>query len=1029
MKLEMKRQLFYGLSGLIGLFLVLTGVYHWSTQRMIRSLGNTHESQKRIGHLKQVVSKLRHLEGLYEGYIKTNAPSYKKRIRIGHSEIHESMKQFRRRVNGLGRDGDHPDGSFGDKINRLESLIRRNIQTMETALEDDSTTASPTQTQKSLRDRNRSINRLVDSITKDEIRIVSSIRSEAHATRRMSYYIIGGGMVSILGIGFLVTRRFFEEIDQFNDELREYQAERDRLVDIMENTPDVIAIADEQFEIQYINESGREHFGLAKDQSLDDLDIEDLHPEWAMERFRNEGFPTARDEGYWQGESAFINEDGDEIPVSQVITAHRNSDGILTHHSTVMRDIRDRKQALEQARKHQIQYQELAERRRETLEALTKLNRIATDHQLGLEEQCSRLLELGCDYFGLNYGFITRIEDETQTIQYAVGDHSKIQPASSAPIRKAYCRKTIERTEPMVIQNAEEEGWASDPAFDHFGLSCYLGGKLEINNEIVGTVCFADTFARDTEFTDQERTILELIIDWIQRTMESRRQQTQFRTLVENVPGVVYRCDYDQDWTMRFMSRTTRELTGYEPEELINNEELSYAGIIHPDDRDTVALGVHEAVENEESFELRYRIQTRDDQTKWVLERGQAIRDSEGEIDFLMGLIIDITEREQQQLALEKYQTISESLNDPVYMLDEEGRFEYVNDAFCELVHYERNEIIGAQPSLIKNESAVRKAERNLAQILSADGPDSLTFEIEIQPKNGDPIPCEDHMGVMPYEGETFNGSVGVLRDISGKKQRERELRQAEKLSALGEMSAGMMHEINNPNGFIQGNARLLKQDWEVARELLEQHLEDRDRVKELDREFLESLEEIMEGSDRIQEIVNNVKQFARGGQNKQEGERARMNPVSAGRDVMQRMEQIHSSQVEFELKSPDRPDQEQVQADPKDIEQVLMNLIDNAVQSAEESEHPTVGLIMEYEGDDFTYRVRDNGPGIPEEVRERMFDPFYTTKPTGKGTGLGLSIVNGIVDQLGGSISYHSPTDQPKEFVIRIPTANGFQE
>ncbi|MES3517980.1 MAG: PAS domain S-box protein [Natronomonas sp.] len=127
----------------------------------------------------------------------------------------------------------------------------------------------------------------------------------------------------------------------------------------------------------------------------------------------------------------------------------------------------------------------------------------------------------------------------------------------------------------------------------------------------------------------------------------------------------------------------------------------------------------------------------------------------------------------------DRFKTLLQALDDPVYILDTDGRFTYVNEAFLDLVGYDRREIIGSKPSIIKDPDAVATGERKLGEILSEAGPDSVTFEVEIQPKEGAPVPCEDHMGVLPYEGERFQGSLGVLRDISERKERERTLAKA----------------------------------------------------------------------------------------------------------------------------------------------------------------------------------------------------------------------------------------------------------
>lgn len=126
-----------------------------------------------------------------------------------------------------------------------------------------------------------------------------------------------------------------------------------------------------------------------------------------------------------------------------------------------------------------------------------------------------------------------------------------------------------------------------------------------------------------------------------------------------------------------------------------------------------------------------------------------------------------------------RFGALAEALDDPLYVVDGDGKFVYVNDAFVQLTGYSYDTIIGSGPSLVKSAEDVETAETHLRQILSEDGPDSVTFEIEIETIDGKTIACEDHMGILPYEGESFQGSIGTLRDISDKKAHERAIIEA----------------------------------------------------------------------------------------------------------------------------------------------------------------------------------------------------------------------------------------------------------
>jgi PAS domain S-box-containing protein len=138
----------------------------------------------------------------------------------------------------------------------------------------------------------------------------------------------------------------------------------------------------------------------------------------------------------------------------------------------------------------------------------------------------------------------------------------------------------------------------------------------------------------------------------------------------------------------------------------------------------------------------------------------------------------------------ERYSTVIEALGYPVYVVDETGEFRFVNEPFAELTGYDREEIIGEAPGFIKEDAAVQEAEDRLGTILSDSGPDVQHFPVDIIPKGGEPIPCRDHMAALPYEGDYFDGSVGILRDVSDERERRAELET--KTRALDEAPVGI---------------------------------------------------------------------------------------------------------------------------------------------------------------------------------------------------------------------------------------------
>ncbi|EMA66680.1 HTR-like protein [Halorubrum aidingense JCM 13560] len=148
-----------------------------------------------------------------------------------------------------------------------------------------------------------------------------------------------------------------------------------------------------------------------------------------------------------------------------------------------------------------------------------------------------------------------------------------------------------------------------------------------------------------------------------------------------------------------------------------------------------------------------------------------------------------VDEHRTREIA-DRYSTVIEALGYPVYVVDDVGTFRFVNEPFAELTGYDREEIVGSTPELIKDETAVREAESRLGTILSGSGPDVQHFAVDIVPKDGEPIPCRDHMAALPYEGPSFEGSVGILRDVTHEREQRAELET--KTRALDEAPVGI---------------------------------------------------------------------------------------------------------------------------------------------------------------------------------------------------------------------------------------------
>ena len=269
------------------------------------------------------------------------------------------------------------------------------------------------------------------------------------------------------------------------------------------------------------------------------------------------------------------------------------------------------------------------------------------------------------------------------------------------------------------------------------------------------------------------------------------------------------------------------------------------------------------------------------------------------------------------------------------------------------------------------------------------------------------------------------------LADTHSKlKSAQTQLVSAEKMVSLGQLTAGIAHEINNPVNFISGNITPLKHDVQdlltvlnayeqaIDQANLEERFESVEKLREeleidyVTSEIEELLEGIDEGASRTTEIVKGLRTFAR----LDDGDWKRFD-LHNGLDSTLALLKNRMDNIDL-LK--DYGNVPEIEGYPGKLNQVFMNLMNNAIQAMPEG--GLIHLITYPYPDEIEIRIRDTGKGIPEEVRNRIFEPFFTTKDVGEGTGLGLSISHGIIQQHGGTIKIESQDGQGTEVIIRLP-------
>jgi PAS domain S-box-containing protein len=401
--------------------------------------------------------------------------------------------------------------------------------------------------------------------------------------------------------------------------------------------------------------------------------------------------------------------------------------------------------------------------------------------------------------------------------------------------------------------------------------------------------------------------------------------------------------------------------------------------------------GAYEAYEYFPNFRGRER---------YLYHTASPIYDEEGRIQGAVQAILDMSVREQLARELkdseEKFRRLVETSLDGI-ALHRDLKLLYVNQACLEMFNYqEADEMLGRSLLQFLDPQYRQAATRWLAQ-LQRGGIRPRIFEMKGVKKDGRQFDLEGISIPTTYEGQPAIQTH--IRDITHKKHLEEQLSRTEKLAALGQLAAGVAHEINNPLGGILVYSYLLLEDLEPSRP-------ERAQVEKIVRE-----------ATRCKEIVQGLLDFSRHLPSK-------MVPLKVN-DILEEVFSLLEDHLLFQniqmIQEFDR-DLPTILGDKSKLEQVFINLLMNSGESMQGEGKLTVTTSRTAAGDQVEIRFQDTGPGIPPQYLSRLFDPFFTTKEIGQGVGLGLSISYGIIQKHLGRIYVERTGPEGTVFVIELP-------
>jgi len=499
------------------------------------------------------------------------------------------------------------------------------------------------------------------------------------------------------------------------------------------------------------------------------------------------------------------------------------------------------------------------------------------------------------------------------------------------------------------------------------------------------------------------------ITDNLKTEKELLEKQIQLSNLLSNLPGIVYRCNFDEIYTMKFISEGCTRITGYSPEQFILGKSISFNDLILPEYRKSIHEKWEESILQNSYFEDTYPIQTVSGETKWLWQRGRGVYEADGKTLHLEGYIEDVTDKKLAEQQLKKLSRAVEQNPVSIVITDAIGNIEYVNPRFTEMTGYDANEAIGQNPRILKSGKMDSTFYKELWATIKTGA--IWNGEIINKRKTGEFYWANKTISAIFDKKGNISNYVALGEDITERKRIEEELIKAKEKAEESDrlkssFLANISHEIRTPMNGILGFADLLKSP---------------DLSSEHQIEFIEIIEK---SGQRMLSIINDLIDISK----IEAGETAiRIKSV----DINLMLSDIHSfflpetnqKNIRLDFLTGLTEEGATMKTDGIKLNQILTNLIKNAIKFTDKG---TITFGYQQVNSMVEFFVTDTGPGIPPDQMELIFERFRQSSLNltrkYEGAGLGLSISKAYVEMLGGTIEVESEWGKGSKFRFKLP-------
>jgi len=535
-----------------------------------------------------------------------------------------------------------------------------------------------------------------------------------------------------------------------------------------------------------------------------------------------------------------------------------------------------------------------------------------------------------------------------------------------------------------------------------------------------GSTFWAQTNIVTIDWEGEPAALVFLTDITARRAAEEALQESEerFRVIADSAyDGIIL---LDSETRVTFWSKTSSKIFGYTEEEMLEHHLFEKITPSHDLDYTQWIIKGQSTDKRSDSGQTVELEAVAADGTVIPVELSANAMKLRGNLCSVV-IVRDISERRAREEAyartVSQYMAMINTVPAMMFLKDAEGKFVIANESFCESVRKPLPAIIGkANQDLLTLDQAERlseferaaaanrgKVESHDETIVDADGNErwySTTL-----------VPVRDKAGTM-------TGTVGLSQDVTELRVSRQKLAQSDKLAAIGTLAAGVAHEINNPIGFISSNLNTMSKYVKKIQSFIggqdsAQNPEIAD-LNEMLTDFADAINESIEGTSRVKKIVADLKSFSRVDRSQKEYVNLNDGIESTLNIVWNELK--YKCTVQKDL--GEIPD---LYCIPNQLNQVFLNLLMNAGDSIQKETGEIKIRTWSEDGSIFV-SIADNGGGIKKEVKDKIFEAFFTTKEVGKGTGLGLSLAYDIVKKHRGTIDVKSEPGVGSEFTIRLP-------